>query len=491
MTVILKLTQTSGLLESLAFKSHFGNSVLHRRKMKKMGRRLQEARFEQQRLSDLLEQDIVGVAQFDAQGRCRLVNDRYCAIMGWGHGSLQGRLIADVSPQENRDRLNQLHRRVLQDGRHFIDELCLLRPGAAPCWLQLTVTVQRNAAGHVCRYLVQALDASARKQQEKAWHQAAEILAVAERAAGAGAWRWNHARNEGQWSAEMFRLFGLDPQRHSVSIESWLSAVHPADRDATIANLDDILKQRDSFVDSYRVLRPDGQVIWIDCHGQVTRDAQGNAIEMAGVCIDATAQKLAELQIMQLNAELETKVRVRTAELLKLNDELRQLARHDVLTGLPNRLAANERIELEFVALRRDGQPCAMLLIDIDHFKRVNDGFGHAVGDRVLRWVGRTLLQSLRESDFVARWGGEEFLVLLPATGLEDALLVGEKLRRAVECCTDPDVGTTTISLGLALVTACMSDTDTPLREADACLYAAKRGGRNQLVAAANGQPPV
>lgn len=431
------------------------------------------------------------MAQIDAQGRYTLVNDRYCAILKRDRTSLLGQRSTEVTQPENVEILAQLNRRVLVEKRHLVVEHQFRRVDGLLHWLQLAVTVHLDACGEVDSYMVLVLDITESRQHEQRWRQTAEILTVAERAAGAGAWRWDRTRNQGQWAPEMYRLFGLDPARHPASIESWLSAIHPADRDAASANLDDILQQRDSFVTSYRVLRPDGQVIWIDCHGQVTRDAQGNAIEMAGVCIDATAKKLAELQILQLNAELETKIRERTGELLKLNDELRQLARHDVLTGLPNRLAANERIELEFVALRRSGQPCAMLLIDVDHFKRVNDDFGHAVGDRVLQRVGQTLANTLRERDFVARWGGEEFLVLLPATGQEDALLVGEKLRRAVECCTDPDVGATTVSLGLALVTACMSDTDTPLREADACLYAAKRGGRNQLVAAANGQPPV
>ena len=437
---------------------------------------------QQQRLSDLLEQDIVGVAQADALGCYTLVNDRYCAILGRERSNLLGRRHADVTHPENRALLEQLHDRVLQEKRHFVIEHSFLRVDDTPYWLQLAVTVHLDANGTVDSYMVLAFDITERRQQERTWRQTAEILTVAERAAGAGAWRWDCLQNQAEWSSEMFRLLGLDPNLHASNFESWLNAVHPEDRAMTLERFSNITQYSDSFIDSYRVLHSDGRIIWIDCHGQVTRDAHGRATEMAGVCIDATARKQAEQQILQLNAELEAKVQARTAELLAANEELRHLARHDALTGLPNRLAANERRHLEFVALQRNGQPYSVLLIDIDRFKRVNDSFGHAVGDRVLQQVGRTLQQSLRESDFVARWGGEEFLVLLPGTGLDAARMVAEKLRQAVESRPDPDAGTITISLGLALATASKPDEDTPLREADACLYAAKREGRNRLV---------
>lgn len=438
---------------------------------------------QQQRLSKLLDQDIVGVAQTDAQGRYTLVNDRFCAILGRTRNSLLGRLTTDVTRKENRKIAEQLQSRVLQEKRHFVVEHRVLRADGEPFWLQLAVTVHCDADGKVDSHMMLALDITERKQQEKAWRQTSEILTVAQRAASAGTWRWDCVHATAEWSPEMFRLLGLDPARHSANLESWLSSLHPADREMMRERLGYIVKYSDSFIDSCRLLRPDGEITWIDCHGQVTRDAQGRAIELAGVCIDVTAHKQAELQILELNAELEAKVEARTTELLAANEELRQLARHDALTGLPNRLAANERRHLEFVALQRRGQPYAVLLIDIDHFKWVNDNFGHAVGDCVLQRVGRTLAQSLRESDFVARWGGEEFLVLLPGTSLDAATLVAEKLRCAIESCPDTDAGLITISLGLALATPATPDEDTPLREADACLYAAKREGRNRLVA--------
>ena len=484
-----KLALASSLMGALAVMPLGWKGSLQQRKArrKSMCERMAEQETairheQQQRLSSLLDQDIVGVAQCDGQGRYTLVNDHYCAILGRERSSLLGRRATEVTNEKNREFIGRLHGRVLQEKRHFVVEQPFLRIDGQHHWLQLAVTVHLDAGSEVDSYMMLALDITERRQQEKTWRQTAEILTVAERAAGAGAWRWDCLQNQAEWSSEMFRLLGLDPNLHASNFESWLNAVHPEDRAMTLERFSNITQYSDSFIDSYRVLHSDGRIIWIDCHGQVTRDAHGRATEMAGVCIDATARKQAEQQILQLNAELEAKVQARTAELLAANEELRHLARHDALTGLPNRLAANERRHLEFVALQRNGQPYSVLLIDIDRFKRVNDSFGHAVGDRVLQRVGQTLQQSLRQSDFVARWGGEEFLVLLPGTGLDAARLVGEKLRLAVESRLDPDVGSITISLGLALATAGKPDEDTPLREADACLYAAKRAGRNRLI---------
>lgn len=182
------------------------------------------------------------------------------------------------------------------------------------------------------------------------------------------------------------------------------------------------------------------------------------------------------------NRDLEHKVIERTAELARLNDELRDQARRDTLTGLPNRLAANERLRDEFVRMRRSRKGYAVLVADIDHFKRINDGHGHPAGDAVLRHVAVVLKAALRESDFVARFGGEEFLLLLPATSLDDACRVGEKVRRAVEMSPTAAVGVVTMSIGLAMAQPDHEDEDAAVRLADAMLYEAKRAGRNRLV---------
>ncbi|MEP7155527.1 MAG: diguanylate cyclase [Betaproteobacteria bacterium] len=187
--------------------------------------------------------------------------------------------------------------------------------------------------------------------------------------------------------------------------------------------------------------------------------------------------------LAESNVQLEHKVSERTAQLALLNEELRQQARRDALTGLDNRLAVNERLHEEFVRMKRSGRTYAVLLLDIDHFKKVNDTHGHAVGDETLQQVAQILKASLRESDFVARYGGEEFLALLPETDLDNARQVAEKIRARIEGANLPIVKQVTISIGLAMSDAGQEDEDDAVRQADDRLYRAKGAGRNRVVA--------
>ena len=166
-------------------------------------------------------------------------------------------------------------------------------------------------------------------------------------------------------------------------------------------------------------------------------------------------------------------------------EEWRAQALTDQLTRLPNRRAASTRLEeLMNESVGKNGRIGAVALVDIDRFKSINDTYGHAVGDDVLRFIGSSLRTSLREQDFVARWGGEEFLVIFQDMDLERVQTICERLLRDIEKhnFTLRDIGQTigpiTISIGLTPVRA--SDTiEKVLERADQALYAAKNGGRN------------
>ena len=184
------------------------------------------------------------------------------------------------------------------------------------------------------------------------------------------------------------------------------------------------------------------------------------------------------------NAQLEQKVAERTAELQQANEGLQSLARHDALTSLSNRRAANERLTLEFVRMKRSQITYCVIMIDIDSFKRINDTFGHADGDLVLQRVALAINASVRESDFVARYGGEEFLVILPATSVAGAVVVAERCRNAVAATQDVKVGQVTVSLGLAEATMEHRSDNEAVHLADGLLYEAKRVGKNRTISA-------
>lgn len=187
-----------------------------------------------------------------------------------------------------------------------------------------------------------------------------------------------------------------------------------------------------------------------------------------------------ERELEAVNASLEATVAQRTEALTRANEELARLATRDALTGVYNRRRFDERLEECFQTMRRTGRPTALLAIDADHFKRVNDTHGHPVGDAVLQRLAQLLGEQVRATDFVARYGGEEFVVLLPDTGtLADATLVAEKIRTAVAEAVFPVVGRVTVSIGVSVSDAADADAIALTRRADMALYQAKAAGRN------------
>lgn len=172
-------------------------------------------------------------------------------------------------------------------------------------------------------------------------------------------------------------------------------------------------------------------------------------------------------------------------------DRLRKQATLDPLTGLNNRRHFETLATHVLARSQRDGTPVALLLCDVDHFKRVNDEHGHAVGDEVLIAMSRLLGHNLRDGDVLARWGGEEFLALMPACPLDNACAVAERIRAAVHA-TPVDVGTAsltiTLSFGVAQVHGA-ADLQAAIARADKALYEAKNGGRNRVSVARSNSP--
>jgi diguanylate cyclase len=203
-------------------------------------------------------------------------------------------------------------------------------------------------------------------------------------------------------------------------------------------------------------------------HMEVFRRTEDERIERA----EEEVQKLNE-RLRRLEAESES-LRGRI-------QQERNQALLDPLTEIANRLAYNERIAQEYARWKRYRAPLAFTVWDVDHFKRINDTFGHQAGDKVLKVVAKLLSSQMRETDFVARYGGEEFVILLPETTLSQARGATEKIRAAVEACEFHYRGERvriTISCGLAQFRE-QDDPDAVFARADAAMYRAKAAGRN------------
>ncbi len=191
----------------------------------------------------------------------------------------------------------------------------------------------------------------------------------------------------------------------------------------------------------------------------------------------------------EANEALEQRVQARTAELERANAELGRLSITDALTQLPNRRYFDEVLARELERSARTGEPLALLLADIDHFKQINDRFGHLAGDEVLRRVAQTLrATAARSGDLVARYGGEEFAIVLPATGRAAALDLAERLRQAVQalaCDSRGEPIPARLSIGVVARPSAPGETPAAfIASADAALYGAKAAGRNRVMLA-------
>jgi len=277
-----------------------------------------------------------------------------------------------------------------------------------------------------------------------------------------GVWDWRVATGELYFSPSLKSLLGYGPDEMAPVLDTWKDNVHPDDMPVVLATLEDHLKgRRHIFEAVYRLRNRNGHYIWVHDRGQVMEwDGEGRPSRTVGMVHDVTDAKA-------------------------LEHSLQNLADRDSLTGLFNRRRGLELYERAFSSAVRTGTPLALLILDLDHFKSINDVYGHLVGDDVLRWVGKTILASIPEATVSFRWGGEEFIVVLPEFGAEGAFEIAERLRSHLSDRTWPELAEdfrVTTSVGMAeLNHECPGSSSDLIVVADRALYDAKLGGRDRV----------
>lgn len=310
-------------------------------------------------------------------------------------------------------------------------------------------------------------------------------LEEAHRLARLGTWQWSRARGEVEVSKDTRRMFG----HGNCAFRQMRGTVLPAeDWDRLNEAVLHALTTRRGFEMQVPVNAAGGERMWADVKCEPLLDAHGQVVALKGTVQDTTERKRAQDALRESEArfrgQLERQVAERTAQLTEANRALEVAMRRDTLTGLDNRLSANERLRAEFVRMKRGGHAYCVLLMDIDRFKSINDLFGHDAGDEVLRRFALRLREALRETDFVARFGGEEFIAILTETDEEGAVRAAEKVRSGVADSGFPGIGSLTVSIGVSLSRASDASESDIVHRADNALYCAKGEGRNAVRAA-------
>jgi diguanylate cyclase (GGDEF)-like protein/PAS domain S-box-containing protein len=318
------------------------------------------------------------------------------------------------------------------------------------------MVVSRDDEGNPFRIIGTLSDIAERKNQEAELRKTKERYELATTVGKVGIWDWDPVSGTVSWNEEMFRVMGLNPGEVMPSYDLFAAMVSQDDRKRVINAVREAIVEKKPYRLDFTVMRGDGAERICHASGIVEFDKKDRAARMLGTIQDITERQ-------------------------QIEEKVWQLAHFDSLTGLPNRVLLNDRVSQAISKAHRTQENFAVLFIDLDHFKNINDTLGHRIGDAVLMEVAKRLTSTVRDIDTVARLGGDEFILLLPACDAHGAEQLAKKLlhviaqKYQVEHCEL----IVTSSVGIALYPKDGGDFDALSKCADIAMYRTKRDGRN------------
>ena len=405
-------------------------------------------------LAAILENEPESVQVIDADGRLLQMNKARLDILEVDSvEEVNAAYLDSFALPEYRAALKDLTARVFA-GETGVLEFQVQGKRGTRRWLESHAAPLRDASGRITHRLGVTRDITRKRLAE-------ERLALALRGADLALVDWHIPGNALVLGDGWTKLLGYAPDDLPTHGSAMAGLMHPDEAPAIRDVLIRHLKGDTPFLEvEVRMRHKDGRWIWALARGMVVeRAADGRAVRMTGTAMDITVRKV-------------------------LERELTRLATTDPLTAVANRRRFIEQLEMELVRLKRLGQPAAFVMLDIDHFKSVNDIHGHAVGDGVLQHLAELSRHRLRRIDLFGRLGGEEFGILLPGTDEAGALHFAESFRRYVAD-TPFQAGAVaihfTVSIGIAELNSSDVAADSIMARADLALYRAKEHGRNRV----------
>ena len=396
----------------------------------------------------------------DKQSNLLEVNDAYCKMSGYSREELLSMTVADLDASETTDEVITHIERIVADGKAKFETKHRRKDGEL---IDVEISATIVLFNGVTTGVVFIHDLTKRKKDDQALAEREERLALAMDGSNDGLWDWNLKTNTVVYSKRWKSMLGYTEDELENVFETWERLVHPEDIEQAKQHIDDYLTGKTHRYEfEFRMQHKDGHWVNILARGNGVRGKESDAYErLVGTHVDISERK-------QMEAKLES------------------LASKDGLTNLSNRMHFNDMLNNEIGRANRYKTPLALLMLDLDHFKNINDTYGHQAGDACLVAFANLLRGLTRSADICARYGGEEFVILLPETLLENAVVFAERLRRKVEEMVvqyDHQSIQLTVSIGVTALNLEVENSDEDLlKVADSFLYKAKEKGRNCVV---------
>ncbi len=410
------------------------------------------------RLSHLMDSSSDAVFMTNQAGNLKYVNQAATTMLGYSREELMRMVFFDLVPEEWRSIYrNNLNDLIKNKQQRLMEARLICKDGTRiPLELNVTCAFEDGLVYGAFR------DISVRKETAKKMKQLLDRFTLATSAAKLGVVDYHIADHMLTFDQIGCELHGLPIKvEHQVDYASYERTLHPEDRALVQAKVHEAITSRQDMEMQFRVCLPSGQVRNMEAFVKVALDLRGEPVRLLGVCRDITQQKLHEY-------------------------EINLLAYYDALTKLPNRRLLQDRLKHALAMSTHAASYGAVLFLDLDHFKTLNDTRGHDVGDMLLLEVAARLLSSVREGDSVARLGGDEFVVILESLSTSRELavhqteLVAEKLIAllAQPFDLDGELYQTSGSIGISLFLGHQDSMDDLLKYADSAMYQAKAAGR-------------
>jgi len=412
-------------------------------------------------LRQLLDNPHIGILVTDLNRKIIFVNSHLCKKIGYTSKELIGQEASIFhTSSESYEHFFELAVKFVQKGRHISIDYPARNKDGHMMW----VTISGNLLHQGDEVLWSIVDITDRVEKEKEIKTLKERMEIALSGYSAGVWEWNVTKGTVFASSEWKQMLGFTNDELPSDLSSWMQRVHPDDMKEVMEYVENSIQKHERRLENiHRLLHKNGEWIWILGRATVIYEANGE-IRIVGIHTNITNQKKIETKLAEQKKQLE------------------YLAHHDVLTDLPNRLLFNEKLKNVIDRSKDETVALAILFIDLDHFKEINDSFGHDTGDAVLQIVTKKFLESVDERVTLSRLGGDEFAILLEGlTGREDAAMNAQKI---VDIFKNPILYDgypfyLSCSIGISLYPEDDDDAINLLKYADTAMYKAKENGRN------------